>query len=161
PIVFTPGTGNMHARAFFTTAVAACTRLKRRALLLTQYEGQGPSRLPTGIRSFHYVPLGQLLPPVAALVHPRGIGTVSQALAAGVPQLICPMAYDQPDNAARVKRLGIGDWLAPRSFQIHAVKRKLRSLLNSAEVAQRCRMVAARLQNSHALEATCQLVERL
>jgi rhamnosyltransferase subunit B len=42
------------------------------------------------------------------MVHHGGIGTTSQCLAAGIPQLVVHMALDQPDNAARVERLGVG-----------------------------------------------------
>jgi rhamnosyltransferase subunit B len=49
-----------------------------------------------------------LLPQVAALVHHGGIGTTAAALAAGIPQLIAPFAFDQFDNAARTVRLGVG-----------------------------------------------------
>ena len=55
-----------------------------------------------------YVPLSKLLPQAKVLVHHGGIGTVSQALAAGIPQLAVPFAHDQFDNAARVERLGCG-----------------------------------------------------
>ena len=33
-------------------------------------------------------------------LHQAGIGTLSQALVAGRPQLIVPVSFDQPDNAA-------------------------------------------------------------
>jgi rhamnosyltransferase subunit B len=41
-------------------------------------------------------------------VHHGGVGTTSQALAAGIPQVIRPMAFDQFDNAARIERLRCG-----------------------------------------------------
>lgn len=42
------------------------------------------------------------------LVHHGGIGTTARALQAGVPQIISPLAYDQPDNGERVVELGVG-----------------------------------------------------
>ena len=45
-----------------------------------------------------------------------GVGTVSQALRAGVPQLIVPFSHDQPDNAARVVKLGCGAVVKPRRY---------------------------------------------
>ena len=55
-----------------------------------------------------YVPLRRLLPHAAALVHHGGIGTTAEALRAGTPQLVVPLAHDQFDNAARVAALGVG-----------------------------------------------------
>ena len=48
------------------------------------------------------------------MVHHGGIGTVANAIAAGVPQLIRPICFDQMDNGMRVKRLGAGDCLRAR-----------------------------------------------
>ena len=39
------------------------------------------------------------------------MGTTSQAFAAGIPQVIRPLAFDQFDNAERVEKLGCGRWL--------------------------------------------------
>ena len=41
-------------------------------------------------------------------MHHGGIGTTSKAFAAGIPQLVIPLAHDQHDNAARVERLHAG-----------------------------------------------------
>jgi UDP:flavonoid glycosyltransferase YjiC (YdhE family) len=45
------------------------------------------------------------------VVHHGGVGTTAKALAAGVPQVVVPVAYDQPDNGRRVVRLGVGAML--------------------------------------------------
>jgi UDP:flavonoid glycosyltransferase YjiC (YdhE family) len=42
------------------------------------------------------------------VVHQAGIGTLAQALRAGRPQVILPVAFDQPDNARRAAALGVG-----------------------------------------------------
>jgi rhamnosyltransferase subunit B len=63
------------------------------------------------IRSVGYVPLGQWLPLCRGIIHHGGIGTTSRAIAAGVPQMIRPLAFDQFDNAERVQRFGFGQWL--------------------------------------------------
>src|SRR5438445_634188 len=64
--------------------------------------------------AFEYVRFVRVFGRAAAVVHHGGIGTTSQCFRAGVPQLIMPMAHDQPDNAARVKRMGVGDYLYPK-----------------------------------------------
>lgn len=161
PIVFTPGTGMMHGHAFFEAAVQACQLLSRRGILLTRYTDQLPRRLPDSIRHFEYVPFSQLLPYVAAIVHHGGVGTLAQGMAAGIPQLVMPMAYDQPDNATRLKRLGAGDWLKPKAFRGPAVARKLQHLLTSSEVTDRCQALARRIDGAKALQQACKLIEEL
>lgn len=161
PVVFTPGSANKHAHAFFAAGLDACRRLGRRALLLTRFAGHLPPRLPDGAAHFDYAPFSQVFPRAAAVVHHGGIGTTAQALAAGVPQLIMPMAHDQPDNAAHLMRLGVARALLPRAFRGPAVARALEELLGSPKVAQRCGALAERLRGGDALGPVCQAVERL
>ena len=111
PIVFTAGTAHHHCRRFFDAAVRTCVRLNHPGLLLSTHEENFPTNLPAVVRTATYLPLSRLLPSCAAIVHHGGIGTTSAALAAGIPQVIRPMAYDQFDNAARVERIGCGVWL--------------------------------------------------
>ncbi len=104
----------MHAAGFFRAAVKACRLLGVRGLFLTKYTRQLPSALPSYIRHCTFAPFQELFPHCAAVVHHGGVGTTARALAAGTPQLALPLAYDQADNAVRVKNLGVGDWLNVR-----------------------------------------------
>lgn len=161
PIVFTPGSAMMHGQGFCDAIVHACRALGRRGLLLSRH-GKDWLGAPTdSVAYFDYLPLSLVLPRAAALVHHGGIGTLSQGLRAGIPQLIMPMMVDQPDNGEHLRRLGLGDWVDPKSFRGPAVTRALRHLLGSSEVAQQCSVVADRFQGRHPLEDTCDLLEQL
>ncbi len=161
PIAFTPGSAMAYGHDFFAAAVDACGRLKRRGLMLTRHREQLPAELPPGVRHFDFAPFSEVLPRCAALVHHGGIGTSAQGLASGVPHLVMPMAHDQPDNANRLQRLGVGSWLARKHFRGPAVAEKLDSLLRSAEVAARCKEAAGRIATSQPLEVTCRALEAL
>jgi rhamnosyltransferase subunit B len=159
PIVFTAGSAQRQAPAFFREGTEAARLLGRRALLLTRFPEQLPPNLPDGVRHFHYIPFSQVLPRCAALVHHGGIGTAAQGLAAGIPQLVMPFAHDQPDNAARLRRLGVGSSLTVKDFLAPAIARELRALLESPEVAARCTEYARRVREADALEETCRALE--
>ena len=103
-----------HGAEFFRAAVEACGMLGRRGILLTRHARQLPTPLPGSVRHVAFAPFEELLPLCAAVVHHGGIGTTARALAAGTPQLVLPLAWDQPDNAARVRRLGAGSSLGTR-----------------------------------------------
>ena len=111
PIVFTSGTAHHHCRTFFQAAVKACVQLERPGLLLSTFPENFPEKLPDSVQAMPYRSFTRLLPHCSAIVHHGGIGTTSQALAAGIPQLIRPMAFDQFDNAVRIEKLGCGRWL--------------------------------------------------
>lgn len=108
PLLFTAGTGQYHAAGFFEIAARVVARLGCRAVFLTAKAGQVPGNLPSSIFVSAYAPFSLLLPRAAVMVHHGGIGTVAQCFAAGIPQLVVHMSLDQPDNAARVERLGAG-----------------------------------------------------
>ena len=160
PIVFTPGSAMIHGQSFFTAAVAACRLLKRRGLLLTRFAEQVPTALPPYVRHFDFAPFSEILPRCAALAHHGGVGTLSQALAAGVPQLVMPMSHDQPDNAARLERLGVAATVWPKHFQGMTVAREFARLLESGDVQSRCRAIADQMRCEEPLSATCDEIER-
>ncbi|MEX0939095.1 MAG: nucleotide disphospho-sugar-binding domain-containing protein [Pirellulales bacterium] len=161
PIVFTPGTGNRHAIRFFQAAVEACHRLGRPGILLTPYRYQAPATLPSSVMCAPYVPFRYLLPRAAALVHHAGIGTTAQGLMAGIPQVVMPMTFSQPDDASRLVRHGVAASLSPRRFRGARLARLLNSLLNSPEVARRCRALADRIDGEQPLVQTSDLLEQL
>jgi len=138
PILFTPGSANLWAADFFAAGADACRRLGRRGIFATRFPEQLPRGLPGSIACFDYIPFSRVFPRCAAVVHHGGIGTTSQALAAGVPQLLMPMAHDQPDQARRLKAFGVGESLNPARFRGAAVAEKLAALVSSPAVANAC-----------------------
>lgn len=160
PVAFTLGTGMMHAARFFRTAVAVCKRLGARGILLSKYTDVIPPDLPSSITPCKFAPFRKLLPHCKAVVHHGGIGTTAAALEAGCPQLILPLAWDQPDNAARVVRLGVGLTLRSRQRSSGHITRALASLMN-IEMRTRCQTVAEQINRLNGLEVTADWVEEL
>jgi MGT family glycosyltransferase len=74
--------------------------------------GLGP--IPPNARVERFVPQSDLLPRARVVVTTGGTGTVLAALSAGVPLVVVPTAWDQPENAWRVAEAGAGIRLTPR-----------------------------------------------
>lgn len=160
PIAFTPGSANTHGKNFFEASIGACKRLNRRAILLSEFDTHIPKSLPPTVMHVRYVPLEQLMPRCSAFVHHGGIGSASQALAAGIPQLIMPLAHDQFDNAGRIKSAFLGDWLLPKNFNERTVARKLEPLLNSDRIKAACRETSENKIKRDGLERTAIAIEK-
>ena len=160
PVVFTPGTGNRQAGRYFEAAAQAVAQLGLRAIFLTPHREQLPGSLPPSICWQDYVPLKGLLAHVAALVHHGGIGTTAEALRAGTPQLVVPLAHDQFDNAARVVALGAGVSLHARRVTPDRMAAALQQVLEGA-VASQAAAVAARSTAPDCLDALCRRLEEL
>jgi vancomycin aglycone glucosyltransferase len=107
PILF--GFGSMRApRAPASTLIAAARALGYRAIVLRGWAGLAPSDDSADWLSVGETNLQALLPRVAAIVHHGGSGTTTQAMRAGIPQVVVPHEFDQPYYAERVTALGIG-----------------------------------------------------
>ena len=159
PVAITYGSSMRHGRDVFAAAVEACTRIGRRALLVTPRSEQIPSALPASVLHLPYAPFSRLLPLCAGLVHHGGIGTAAEALAAGVPQLVVPNAFDQFDNAARIACLGVGARLDRRHVTPARVAAMLGGLLNDAGVATACARNRLRMAEEDGIEAACDAIE--
>jgi rhamnosyltransferase subunit B len=156
PVVFTAGTAMSHAEEFFRAAVDACIRLGLRGILISGAEKQIPAAMPATVRAFAYAPFGELLPRARAVVHHGGIGTAARGLQAGVAQVIVPMAYDQPDNAAR---LGVAATLSQRRLSGPSLAATLRNLLARPDLASNLSAATRRFDRDESLDETCRLIE--
>jgi len=64
--------------------------------------------MPSNVRVEGFVPQAALLPRCDLVICHGGSGSVTGALAHGVPLVVLPIGADQPMNAARVEALGVG-----------------------------------------------------
>lgn len=147
PVLFTFGTGMFGWHRFLETIHSACRNLDIRYIIAA------PEDLPENAsydRGYflRYADFQDLMPQCRMVVHHGGIGTTAEALRAGIPQLIVPQSFDQPDNASRVKKLGTGDYLTPGNFIPDRLIAAIRHLVNSPHVAQRCRSIAGFFEES-------------
>jgi len=141
PIAFALGSSAVWiAGDFWEKAAAAAQRLGRRAILVTG--PVTPKGLPEGVRAFPYLPYSSAFPRAAAVVHQAGIGTLAQAMRAGRPQLIVPVAFDQPDNARRAAALGLARVLPFRRVTARRLACELAALLEQPSYARAARNVA-------------------
>jgi UDP:flavonoid glycosyltransferase YjiC (YdhE family) len=149
PLVFTLGSSAvLDAGSFYQESLAAARALGMRALLLCGPEERNrPAALAGGDAiAVDYAPHSEVFPRAAAIVHQGGIGTTGQALAAGRPMLVMPCSHDQPDNAARCRRLGVARIVARKDYRAPRVAAELRTLLADATAARCARETGARVR---------------
>jgi UDP:flavonoid glycosyltransferase YjiC (YdhE family) len=160
PVVFTPGTGVSDVETFFAEAQRCRVLLDRPAVFLSPRHAAGGAP-EDRVVSLDYVDLSVLLPQAALLVHHGGMGTTARALEAGIPQIICPHGYDQPDNGARIADLGVGVVGEVSKSCGEAWATAARGLLASERVTATLRDLSSRLSRSCALSRAAEvLLER-
>ena len=161
PIVFTFGTAYRFGKNTFKESIKALEMLNERGIFLSSKKEDIPDGLPDTIKAFAFLPLGKILSSCKAIVHHGGVGTLGQALKSGVPQLIRPMAYDQFDNAYRITTRKLGSYILIRQYKADKLYKKLRTLLDDAEIRANCREVARHIDSEKALEALIKKIEEL
>ena len=161
PVIFSFGSAMRAGRPYFEAAVEACTTLGIRGILLAKGGDQIPPSLPANVIHAEYAPFSEVFPLAACVVHHGGIGTSAQAMQAGVPQLVMPLAFDQADNAARMKRLGVVKTLFPKRFTGKNVAKVLNAILNDREQTAMAKDVSQRTDGFDGLTKACGYVEAL
>ena len=161
PVVFTPGTAVRHGDVFFRESVLACQAARVRGLLVTPYIDQIPKELPNNVVHVAREPFSDLFCRAAVVVHSGGIGTAAQALAAGIPQLVIPLAHDQFDNADRLNELGVALTIQRNAYRANRIEQALRQLMTSKDIQSQCQTASARLRGSTPVQEACKLIETL
>lgn len=159
PIVFTLGTSAVSAaRTFYEESVKAVQAMGRRAVLLVGRDPRNrPARtVPDDTLLLESAPHEQLFPRAAAVVHQGGIGTTGQALRAGKPTLVVPHAFDQPDNAFRLRNLGVARVRYPRRYAAAPVERDLRALIGNPRYASRAAAIGAEIRSEDGTARACE-----
>lgn len=143
----------------YRAGLAAIHQVGARALLIGVDPATLPDPLPLATLCLPYAPFSRLYPRCAAVIHHGGIGTVAQALRAGVPSLIVPWGADQFFDGAQLQQLGAGRTVSQRHFTTERATRELFALLGDARYRQRAQTIARHLAREDGTAAFCDLVE--
>ena len=164
PVVFTLGSAAvLDAGDFYKQSAEAARILNLRAVLLV---GNDPENipgapLPENICIAKYAPYSKLFPRASVIVHQGGVGTTAQALRAGRPMIVMPYSHDQPDNARRVRRLGVAKVVQRRNFTAERAARMISAILAAPRYADRAREVQQQMAAEDGLKTACDALENL
>lgn len=162
PVIFTLGsTAVLQPGGFFETSAAAAARLGVSALLVgcSRAQSVSLSRSNGQVRAIQYAPYDQVFPFARAVVHHGGIGSISEALRAGKRMLIVPFAWDQPDNGARIERLGVGASLARSRYNPATAASALDKLLRNNTAASEAARLSEIVRGENGVQQACSFIE--
>jgi rhamnosyltransferase subunit B len=160
PIVFTQGsTAVHHPGDFYNVSVEAVRHMGHKAILL----GADPAKVPASrnVLALPYAPYSEVFPHAAAIVHQGGSGTTGQAMQAGRPMLIVPFGWDQPDNAARMVRLGSALSLSRETYSAERAAHALTRLIAEPHFQKRATIVQKGMQAEEGVPSACNAIENL
>ena len=159
PVAWTHGSANFDIQHFQSRALEVSRELNLRCLLISLDRPEGPR--PAGMLHIAHARFEDLFPRCRAVVHHGGIGTTAKCIVAGVPQLIIPRSHDQPDNASRIVKLGLGCKLSYRKIDSMELVTAVKHLLASETAVSHCKDFQARILAADTLSALCDWAEEI
>jgi rhamnosyltransferase subunit B len=163
PVIFTLGSFAPEVSGeFYDHSIRAVRRLGRRAILLAG--AKDAARLGSLISTNEYVcehaPHSLLFQKGLCIVHHGGVGTTAEALRAGKPQLVVPFFGDQPDQATRIERLGLGCTINLSDYREHSAALALQELV-AGDYAEKALAFSKHIELEKGVEAVADWVERM
>jgi len=161
PLIFTTGTGVKDVQDLFGEGRKICEQLQVHGVFVGGTSGAEILQGSALCTHMTYIDFEYALPKALAIIHHGGIGTTAQAIKAGIPQLIRPLKYDQPDNADRIYKLGLGTYVMPEQFKAEQVAPMVANMLQKAKNSKVLRRYSADVSNSGAIVDACDLIEQV
>jgi len=164
PLVFTLGSAAvLDAGDFYEQSALAAEQLNQRAVLLV---GNDPRNLPAhkvpeSVCIVPYAPYSRLFPRASLIIHQGGVGTTAQALRAGKPMLLMPYSHDQPDNARRMRRLGVAKVIQRHRYQADTAASLIREILAEPKYRERAAAIGVQVRGERSLQKAGDALEAL
>lgn len=117
--------------------------------------------VPPGVAVHAYIPMSTLLPAADVVVYHGGSGSMLAALAAGTPQVIAPIAADQPDNADLCRAAGVARVIALEEVDAATVRTTIEEILGDPSYRRRALEVADEIAAMPGPEAAVDRIESI
>jgi UDP:flavonoid glycosyltransferase YjiC (YdhE family) len=164
PVVFTLGSSAVLVPSdFYAASARVVEKLSIRGILLAgpDFEKRIPIRTTSKLLVVEYAPYSQLFARSAAVVHSGGVGTTAQVLRSGKPMIVVPFSHDQPDNGARISRLGAGVMIPRRKYKPNTVAGELNALLSNTRIAQNAAKIGHAIRQEDGIRGAADALEAI
>lgn len=161
PLVYASlGTLQNNREDTFRVIAAACADLDVQLVIST---GRGchlnPAQLAGQPIVVDFAPQRVLLKGAAACITHGGLNTVLDSLSCGVPMVAIPITNDQPAIAARVRRSGAGEVIAPRQLTPKRLRRAMQRVLGAPDYRQSARQLQISIERAGGVSRAVDIVE--
>lgn len=160
-VLITGGSAQFAGADFFELSERACEEARVPTTIVNRYRvNSGPS----GTHVRHVAKLPSLAAAMASfelIIHHGGLGTIGQAIGAGVPQLILAAGGDRPDNGERVQQLGVGRYFPRKRWTSELISRAVIDMLSDSSLRDKAKQCMKMDSPSNKLSGSCELLERL
>ena len=147
---------------FIRRIIDAATGQEYRVVISTPLAGKrGFTTLPDNVLLCKRVAQTSLLPRCALFVTHGGNNSVQEAMQAGIPMLVVPIAGEQIYNAERVKWLGLGERANINDTESSEFRTLINAMLIKPDYRKAAEGIARKLQRYNGPQVAAQLIQRL
>ncbi len=114
---------------------------------------------PQNVMLFKSVPQVALLPRVDLFISHGGNNSVNEALAAGKPLVVMPVAGEQADNASRVEYLGVGRRIDIARFEPEELRSLVADIRDTLALRERSQAIASAIAATQSLQTASRCIE--
>lgn len=159
PIVVLAGSAGPESNAFYDGWIQATKKLDRQMILLEKNHNKIPTSLPDHVFHARYFPIDQVLDRAALIAHSGGVGTTLRSLKSGTPQILFPKVNDQPDNANRVRKIGVGRIIDQKHRTADQIAVSISEVIDDPVILANCASMRAGFTDSDPVQMSCDLIE--
>lgn len=142
----------------FRKIAAACDRLGLRLVLTHGGLAKGMRRLPGDPLVYDWLPQEAALAQCDLVVCHAGLNSMLDSVAAGLPMVVMPLAFDQPAIAARVAHSGAGIAISPRSSR-HSLERAIATIRDEPSFGESARALREDIRRAGGVARAADLIE--
>ena len=159
PIVFTFGTGVPLTKSILKKVAQISSLLSIPGILVGNPREIEADKYDN-ILIIPFIEFSELFPKARLVIHHGGIGTCAEALASGVPQLISPFAFDQPDNAYLFWQLGVANAVDFIKLTAEEIALQAKELIDSSLVSEKCNQYK-NIRQTNSVNFSVDLIEKM
>ena len=162
PLIFASfGTLQNRLADTFRIVAEACAGLDAQLVLSLGCKGAKiQEKLPGEPIVVDYAPQRALLRRAKLVITHGGLNTALESLSEGVPMVALPITNDQPGVAARIKRLGAGEFIPIKNLTAGELRNVVMRVLSSDLYRTRAKEAAAKIRDLNGAEHAAELLER-
>jgi len=163
PLVYASMGTTRNARPEATRMIAeACRTLDVQLVIAlgNRFDPVALGRLPGDPIVVEYAPQVELLKLANVVITHGGLNTVLETLTEGKPMIVIPLAYDQPANALRLKRLSVAEMLPVRRLNAARIREAIVRLVSQTSYTEAAVNAQSELKAIHGANLAADIIEQ-
>lgn len=139
-VLITGGTSKFVKKDFYEVIQSGVSLVDCKAIMVVPFESQRTDQISDNVLVVSSACVSKLMNYVDTVVHHGGMGTLSEAIMAGIPQIILSHIIDGRDNAFRLSELGVAVSVTVSRWNSLSIKNALEYTL-SGKMDEKCKKI--------------------